>query len=53
MPSEDATKSDVLEQKIQEAEKVESETLSEDQLKSISAGIIGQGGGSEGDTCIF
>jgi bacteriocin-like protein len=53
MSTEDATKSDVLEQKIQETEKVESETVSEDQLKSISGGIIAPGGGSDGGTCVF
>jgi bacteriocin-like protein len=53
MPTEDPTKSDVLEQNIQEAEKVESETLSEDKLKSISGGIISTGGGSDGGTCVF
>jgi hypothetical protein len=53
MPTEDPTKSDVIEQNIQETEKVESETVSEDQLKSISGGIIAPGGGSDGGTCVF
>lgn len=53
MPTEDATKSDAVEQKIQETEKVESETLSEDQLKSVSAGVFDAGGGAEGGTCVF
>jgi bacteriocin-like protein len=53
MPTEDATKSNVLEQKIQETETVERETLSEDQLKSITGGVTDPGGGSDGGTCVF
>jgi bacteriocin-like protein len=53
MPTEDPTKSDVLDQNIQETGKVESETLSEDQLKSVSGGITSPGGGSDGGTCVF
>jgi len=53
MPTEDPTKSDVLKQNVQETEKVEGQTVSEDQLKSISGGIISPVGDSDGGTCIF
>lgn len=53
MPTKDPTKSDVPEQRIQEAEKVESETLSEDRLKSISGGVTSPGDDAGGGVCIF
>jgi hypothetical protein len=53
MPTEDPTKSDVPEQKIQETEKAESETLSEDRLKSISGGVTSPGHDAGGGVCVF